>query len=109
MDNQDKVFIDNLQGDLKKIAEVIGLEPTLKLAKKFRGTHLYIASIDSLLRHLRDFKIRQDFKRGVNIRGLVTKYSLTERQVRRILKGIEESQVLLDSLLDEEKTKDIKK
>lgn len=82
-------LIDKLPGDLKRIAELTGIEASIKIAREFKGTCLYISSIDNFMREIRDLRIRQDFDRGIAIKRLAIKYSLTERWIRNILNKIE--------------------
>lgn len=55
--------IEELPGDLRLIAEVIGVEPTLRLARAFGGTPLYIIKIDRYENRLRNKQIREEFDR----------------------------------------------
>lgn len=81
----EKEFMKRLPCDIRRIAEVIGVELALKLAKEFRGTYLYMGNIDSLERGLRDLRVRKDSNGGVSIRNLAMKYRLSERQIKNIL------------------------
>jgi Mor family transcriptional regulator len=92
-------FIEELPGDLRKIAEVAGLDAALKIGRAFRGTHLYIRGLDPFLRIVRDEKIRRDYGKGGTPRVLSARYGLTTRQIRRIL-GEEPVRDIPDTLLD---------
>ncbi|MDP2168268.1 MAG: Mor transcription activator family protein [Thermodesulfovibrionales bacterium] len=102
MSPQDKEaeIISMLPGDLKRIAEVVGIEATVKIGRFFRGTRLYIGDIGFLARELRDLKIRQDFDSGLNSRRLSIKYSLSERYIRKILGRPEQALPEVLSVLD---------
>jgi len=80
----DTIF-QELPGDLKKIAEVAGIEAAVKIAVAFRGTYLYIHALDSLKRILRDEEIRREYGQGSKVRDLSLRFGLTERQIKRIL------------------------
>jgi hypothetical protein len=55
--------IDELPGDLRLIAEVIGVPMTIRLAERFGGAPLYIYKIDSFIRKHRNKAIRDEFDR----------------------------------------------
>lgn len=97
MNNSD--IINQLPGDLKRIAEVVGVDVAIRIAKEFRGTYLYIHSLDDLLREIRDKKIREEYTAGKKVRELAIKYGLTERWIWNIL-GVEPDQGSSPSLLD---------
>lgn len=78
-------FIRDLPGDLRRIAEVAGLEAAVKIGRAFRGTYLYIHGLDQLQRLLRDEEIRRAYEMGVGIKNLSVRHSLSERQIKRIL------------------------
>ncbi|MDP3012686.1 MAG: Mor transcription activator family protein [Candidatus Subteraquimicrobiales bacterium] len=85
MKNAEK-FIDQLPGDLRRIAEVIGVKPTLDLAKAFRGTYLYVHNLDDILREIRNEEIREEYTAGkTKVNTLAIKHQLTERQIWNIL------------------------
>jgi Mor family transcriptional regulator len=81
--------IEMLPGDLKRIAEVAGLEAAVRIARAFRGTCLYVPGLDEVKRKARDAIIKSDYDSGMGVRQLVQKHGITERQVRRILKTYE--------------------
>lgn len=84
-------FIEELGGDLRRIAEIVGLEAAIKIGRAFRGTYLYIRGVDGLLRLIRDMNIRRDYDDGIDIRRLSRRYTLSERQIRNILGGCVEA------------------
>jgi Mor family transcriptional regulator len=67
----------------RQIAEEIGVENLLKLTQSFGGNTVYIPKTDSLVRPIRDIKIREEFN-GHNYLQLSIKYNITERWVREI-------------------------
>jgi Mor family transcriptional regulator len=79
----DREFIEALPGDLRRIAEVAGLEAAVKIAREFRGTTLYVPDI---VKQFRDEAIRLAYDRGETVRKLAMKHRITERTVRRIMK-----------------------
>lgn len=76
---------DLMQGDVGRIAQIAGLEAALKIAVAFRGTTIYINSLDPLFREARNARIRKDYDGGTPTRRLAIKYGLTIRGVRKIL------------------------
>ena len=75
----------DLPGDLCDVAEIVGVRKTLQLAQRFRGTHVYFRSIDSLIRKKRNISIREEYDQGVSVSRLARKYKLTSRQIWTIL------------------------
>lgn len=71
------------EGTIKQIAEQIGIENLLKLAKLVGGAALYLPKADTLLRPVRDQCIKEEFN-GYNYQLLAIKYGVTERWVRMI-------------------------
>jgi Mor family transcriptional regulator len=103
----DSEIIEQLPGDLRRIAEVIHqyfpatpyIEITLRLAKEFRCVKLHMHTTDHFWREIRDKKIRSDYDRGEKTRELALKYRLTERHIFNIL-GMEPESATAPSLLD---------
>jgi len=97
--------MEMLPGDLRRIAEVAGLEAAVKIAKAFRGCVLYVPGIDEVTRKARDEMIRKDYDGGKDVRLLARRYGLSERSVRLALKrpacGIPGE--ILDLLREEER------
>ncbi len=82
----DSEAIRKLPGDLKRVAELIGLEPTLTLVRHFGGGYLVIPKCEAILKKIRDNEIRRDYDTGkTSIRELAWRYHLTDRTVKTIL------------------------
>jgi hypothetical protein len=47
-------LLRHLGGDLRRIAEIAGIEAALKMGRAFGGTSLYIQDLSSLERAIRD-------------------------------------------------------
>lgn len=92
----DNIKIQDLQGEQRQIAEIIGLEAYLKLVKIYGGTNIYIAKIDKLLSIKRDMEIVKRFN-GYNYKSLANQYRLSERAVREIINR-ENSRILNQQL-----------
>lgn len=83
-ENLNGIGIDDLQGDQRELAELIGLETYLKLVRIIGGSSIYIAKGDKLEAIIRNRKICEEFD-GKNYRHLAAKFSLSERVVRTII------------------------
>jgi Mor family transcriptional regulator len=81
----DREVIEALPGDLRRIAEVAGVEAAVKIASAFRGTYLYVPGLDDFIRQLRDEKIRRHYDRGIPVRALAVRFGVSQRSVRKIL------------------------
>ena len=85
----DKV-IDKLPGDLREVAEIVGVENTLALVERFGGTYILVPKCEGLLREIRDNKIRALYDAGKSdIRALAIKFQLTDRTISAILKKVD--------------------
>lgn len=78
------ITIEDFPENFKEVAEIIGVENSLELSKRFAGTSLYIPKMDNLYRKECDYKIRQAFT-GANIPELCQRFGLTQVQIRNIL------------------------
>ncbi|ADK86628.1 Mor transcription activator domain protein [Desulfarculus baarsii DSM 2075] len=68
----------------QEMAEVIGVEPTMRLAQVFSGNSVYFPKLDRSLLELRNQAIRRDFN-GANIKELARRWGLSARHVRHIV------------------------
>lgn len=80
----DNIRIEDLPESYQTVAEIIGKENTIKLARHLGGVPVYFPKLDTLIQRKRDERIRQEFN-GVNHRDLARKYDLTERWIREIV------------------------
>lgn len=86
--NNDAI-LNRLNGDFRRVAEIVGVENALKLAQEFGGLWISIPKLDNLKREIRDAKIRAIYdhtedKTGT-VRSLARKHDLTARQIYNIL------------------------
>ncbi len=89
MKNDD--VIDKLPGDLREVAEIIGVDNTLALVGRFGGTYIRVPKCEGLVRSIRDNKIRKLYDSDRHdVRALAVKFRLTDRTISEILKGSEE-------------------
>ncbi len=101
----DENIIEMLPGELRKIAEVAGLEAAVRIARSFRGSFLYVPGLDDMMRRARDEVIKRDYDTGIRARELAKKHRITERQIRKIVSAPGKDNLpgrLVDLLLDEE-------
>ncbi len=76
--------LDDLTGEQKELARVLGIDIYLKLVEKFGGCSIYIAKEDKIQSAIRDSKIKAEFN-GYNYKYLAKKYHLSERRVRDVI------------------------
>lgn len=82
----DEPLLKYLPGELRRIADVVGLEGAVKIAAVFGGNVLYVPALEELQRLARDETIRRQFRGGVIARILAERFGLTERSIWRVLK-----------------------
>lgn len=72
-------------GICKAIAEEIGAENLLKLSVLVGGSSFYMPKAESILRPLRDQKIKEAYN-GYNSPELAEKYGVTQRHIQQIVR-----------------------
>lgn len=78
--------IEQLDGDVRTVAELIGIGNTVKLAQHFDGLPLRLYGWKRWTRTWRNNCIRRDYDNGNNSgKELARKYGLQERQIWKIL------------------------
>lgn len=88
-------------GLYKDIAEAIGIGNFYKLAKVVGGATVYIPKPESVVRPVRDARIKNEFN-GYNHPDLARKYGVSERWVRQLCGvGILEGQLELTDFLND--------
>lgn len=95
------VTYDMLTDSQKSIADVIGVEATLKLCEVWGGSRdLYIPKNDVIKRFLRDRQIKKAYaQQGYKVSSLKRQYNLSDRQVQRLIRDARPEQVRLEDLL----------
>ncbi|MBQ7794788.1 MAG: hypothetical protein IJ366_09780 [Clostridia bacterium] len=76
---------EELPEPYEQIAETIGVDNTIRLAKIFSGERVYFPKWEAVERPLRNKKILEEFN-GYNYRMLARKYGLTVTMIRQIVK-----------------------
>lgn len=71
-------------GICKSIAEEIGADNLLRLAMLVGGSTFYMPQAESILRPLRNQKIKEEYN-GYNSAELAQRYGVTPRQVQHII------------------------
>lgn len=96
-DWMNKVTYDMLNEKQKDIADVIGIEATLKLCEVYGGDPLYIPMNDDVQRVLRDREIRRLYG-DCNYKSsyLKKQYGLSGRTIRNIVKEARSVQVRVE-------------
>lgn len=80
----DNITLDDLEGDQRALAEIIGIEDYRQLVKEYGGTHIYIPEHEGFKAAARNALIRKEFN-GYNFKDLARKYDLTESSIRNIV------------------------
>ena len=80
---EQKITIDDLFGNQRDIAEIIGIDKYIELTKIFGGDNVYIQKYSEVLKVQRNKEIRSKFT-GFNAEELADKYNLTERYIRML-------------------------
>lgn len=86
----DAAILDRLNGDFRRLAEIVGVENALKISREFGGLWISIPKLDSLKKEVRDAGIRAEYdaadgSRTDTVRRLARKHDLTSRQIYNIL------------------------
>lgn len=79
----ESLTLDMIPSPHKQVAEAIGIENFITLAKIAGGSSIYIPKADKLLTPIRDMCIKKEFN-GYNHKELAIKYNLSERWVLEI-------------------------
>ena len=75
---------EDLPDSFYDIADEIGIDTFLKLCELCGGSSIYIPTMNSLLKPVRNRIIKENFN-GANYKELARKYNITEVQVRKIV------------------------
>ncbi|WP_238456596.1 Mor transcription activator family protein [Desulfotruncus arcticus] len=86
--------LDMIPDSYRELAEIIGIENFIKLAKILGGKTIYIPKADTFLRPARDINIKKEFN-GYNHAELAKKYNLSERWIVEICGPANDGQLTL--------------
>ena len=85
----DDAILKRLNGDFKRLAEIVGVENALLVSKEFGGLWISIPKLDDLRREERNTLIRAAYDKSIDkthtVRVLARKHNLTSRQIYNIL------------------------
>jgi Mor family transcriptional regulator len=87
----DQAILDRLNGDFRRVAELIGLDNALRISAEFGGLWISVPKLDSLKREVRDRVIRETYDKAQKtqkthvVRSLAREHDLTARQIYNIL------------------------
>lgn len=81
----DSLTIEMLPEQYQPLAEILGVQPLLKLAEQYGGASLYIPKVEALVKALRDKRIQKEYN-GYNAKELAQKYELSVNWVLNICK-----------------------
>lgn len=85
------VTIEDLYGQQREIADIIGFEAYLKLSEHYGGMRpIYISKLSDLQRTRRNREILRKFD-GYNFTALAREYDLTEQTIREIVRPVMQS------------------
>ena len=87
---------DRLPEAHRRLAEVIGLEATVKLCKAYGGAPLYIPKVDALAAAERDRRIRDEYD-GMNTALLARRYGVSTRTVQAVLSSAPQRRTRADA------------
>lgn len=77
------IRLEDLFGNQREIAEIIGVEKYIELTKTYGGDNIYIQKYSEVLKIQRNAEIRSKFN-GYNANELANEYNLTERYIRML-------------------------
>ena len=80
----ESIGMEDIPESFRDIIEVVGMECFCKIVRSFGGMSLYIPREDSLLKPIRDRKIRDS--KSSDYRQLCREFRLSESHVRKILR-----------------------
>lgn len=80
----DELGMDDLVGDQREIAEVVGIESYKNLVRTFGGNDIRIFQAETLIKEKRAEEIRSKYN-GRNMVELTKQYGISDRTIRYIL------------------------
>ena len=93
----DMIKLEDLQGDSKDLAEIVGMSVFKKLVKYYGGSSIYVPKADWFVLPIRNKLIIHEYNGG-NSFDLSRKWGMSERRILEIVK--EKSDELRRSPLD---------
>ena len=84
------INLEQLKGEQRELAELIGLESYVKLTNCYAGCTIYVRKPERIRKQIRDAEIYEKFD-GRNYRQLAKEYCLSESSIRKIIRSIEKN------------------
>lgn len=81
------VKYEDLSAKQRELADVIGVEATLKLCEALGGKSVYIPGSLWFDRQEQDRRIREDFDSGASMQQLRNRYGVSDSQIRRAVRS----------------------
>ena len=86
--------INEFHGDLRIMADIIGVNLTVALCEAFVGTGINLYGWKAIKRRHRDQRIREAYDQGARVVDLAREHNRDERTIRKILGRTEEPAAL---------------
>lgn len=93
----EKLDIEDLESPYQEIANEVGIEATVKIAKLLQGQQIYFPMLERSYGNTKRNLIRKEFN-GFNYKELASKHGYSERWIR----------VICDDLVEKERNKPLK-
>jgi hypothetical protein len=78
--------LDELSGDLRILAEVVGVRDALRISERFDSTPIRVYGYKKWVRAWRDQQIRKEYDNGgISQVNLARKYGMSDRHICNIL------------------------
>ncbi len=89
MPDSNDAILKRLNGDFRRVAEIVGVENALRISDEFGGCYISIPKCDDLKRSSRNTEIRAAYDKAADKEGVVKRlareHDLTTRQIYNIL------------------------
>lgn len=86
MSNEAYITLDDMPGEFRAVAELIGIKQAIALVTGFGGCQLYIPKMDTLARKKKNRMMYDYFIDCCNYKRVAVKYGLSESRTRQIIK-----------------------
>lgn len=101
MGHWDDIQIDDFRDEtMSLIVDIVGLDAAKRIVEIFGGESVYVPKAESLIRWVRDRRIREEFAAGAGYLDLAKKYNLTSRYVRGIVRAARTPRVVNEAQMD---------
>lgn len=89
--------IKDVPENFQAIAQLIGIDNMIKLARYCQGAEIYFPKPETIYRQVRNRHIKDEYN-GYNEKELAIRYDVTIEQIKRILRGYNPQQMSFDDL-----------